>query len=128
MYAIRTLLADGSTEFADSAARFLSLIPQVSLVGQAHSSREALKMICDLAPDLVLMDLALSKMNGLEVTQHIKATDNPPLVVVLGLHDNAHYRKAAHQVGADGFVAKSDFGCDFPALLKRLVSTPALAK
>jgi len=110
MAPIRVLLVDDNEAFLDSAVRFLSQDADIEIVGSALCGDEALKQASRLTPDLVLMDLAMPDMSGLEATRAIKALLQKPRVVILTLHDNAEYRAAAKAVGADGFIAKSEFG------------------
>jgi len=104
------MLVDDSHEFLDSAVRFLSADPRVMIVGHALSGDDALEQIQRLKPDLVLMDLAMPGMNGLQATSHIKAESSAPYVIILTLYDSPEYRAAAADVGADGFIIKSEFG------------------
>ena len=106
---IRTLLVDDSPEFLESAARCLAVAPQIEIVGRARSGHEALEQVARLQSDLVLMDLAMPGMSGLEATQRIKAQPGAPRVIILTLYDDDSYRAAAAEASADGFVAKSNF-------------------
>lgn len=107
---IRILLVDDNPEFLESAAGYLATQPDLSVVGRAQSAQAALEMIAALQPDLVLMDIAMPGINGLEATRQIKARPSAPRVIILTLHDNPEYRRAAADAQADGFVAKSEFG------------------
>ncbi|MEM2126059.1 MAG: response regulator transcription factor [Candidatus Methanosuratincola sp.] len=118
MQLIRTLLVDDSPEFLDAAERFLSSDPNIEIVGSALSGKEAIEQIAALNPDLVLMDLAMPGINGLETTRRIKAEPEAPRVIILTLHDNPEYRAASESVNADGFVAKSDFGVELIPLIR----------
>lgn len=108
--AIRTFLVDDSAEFLDAALRFLSMDPKIEIIGFAVSGPEALKEISQQEPDLVLMDLAMPGMNGLEATRLLKEQENSPRVIILTLHDIPEYRTASQDARADGFIAKSEFG------------------
>lgn len=137
MSLVRILLVDDSLAFLKSAARFLSeeetrlkgspeVAPATSLsklkiVGWALSGREALEQIPQLYPDLVLMDLAMPEMNGLEATRCIKTQPNAPYVIILTLNDSAEYRAAAETVGADGLISKSEFGTALLPLIYSLL-------
>ncbi len=107
---IRILLVDDNAEFLESAAGYLATQPDLHVIGRARSAQAALEMAAALRPDLVLMDIAMPDMSGLEATRQIKALPSPPRVVILTLYDNPEYRHAAEIAHADGFVAKSDFG------------------
>jgi two-component system chemotaxis response regulator CheY len=109
MATYRVLLVDDSAEFLEMAARFLEAEPPVQVVGRALSAREGLRMVVELRPDLVLMDLAMPDMNGLDATRGIKAMADPPRVVILTLFDSSEYRAAAEEARADGFIPKSEF-------------------
>jgi DNA-binding NarL/FixJ family response regulator len=117
---IHILLVDDSIEFLDSATHFLSADSCIKIMGCALSGDEALRQTVQLHPDLVLMDLAMPGMNGLEATRQIKVLPGAPRVVILTLHDNAEYRAAAQAVGADGFVAKSEFGTALQAQIHQI--------
>jgi DNA-binding NarL/FixJ family response regulator len=110
MKPISVLLVDNSLEFLQVAAAFLSMIPQVAVVGTAGSGPEGLRLTAELHPDLVLMDLIMPGMNGLEATKMIKArVTTPPKVVILTLYDIPEYRAAAAAAGVDGFLDKAKF-------------------
>ncbi|MBI3244297.1 MAG: response regulator transcription factor [Chloroflexi bacterium] len=125
MKPIRTLLVDDSPEFLKSAARFLAAQSRVDIVGQAHSACEALELVSRLQPDLVLMDLRLPGLNGLEATRRLKASVQPPRVVILTLHDQAEYRRAATDAKADGFIAKAELAVQLMPLIDRLFAPPS---
>ncbi len=121
----RILLVDDSLHFIESAERFLSEELGVNVVGSALSGIEAIDQVMRLRPDLVLMDVAMPGMDGLEATHKIKAMPNAPLVIILTLYDTPKYREAAHQAGADGFIPKADFGEQLLPLIYSLL--PKLA-
>jgi CheY-like chemotaxis protein len=120
MLPLRLLLVDDSPAFLKSATRFLSVDTRLLIVGCVLSGREALEQVPKLSPDLVLMDLAMPGMNGLEATQHIKAQPNAPYIVILTLNDNTEYRAAASAVGADAFVSKLEIGTALLPLIRSL--------
>ena len=108
MIKIKILLVDDSEQFLQSATAFLSQCPSVEVIGTATSGKDAIKKVEELRPDLVLMDIALPQMNGIEATRCIKGQAEAPKIIILTLHDNAEYRSAAKDAGADGFVRKSN--------------------
>ncbi|PYI81094.1 MAG: two-component system response regulator [Verrucomicrobia bacterium] len=119
---VRVLLVDDSPHFLNAAIAFLSRHPQIQIVGSARSGLEAIQLVEQTSPDLVLMDVAMPQMNGLEATEQIKAQPAPPRVIILTLYDSPDCRESARSAGADGFVPKEEFGEDVLALIFRLFS------
>ena len=117
---LRILLVDDNAQFLDVAARTLAAVPSIEIVGRALSGRDALEQVTQLQPDLVLMDVPMPNMNGLEATRHIKAQPGAPRVVILTLHDAPEYRAAAEAVGADDFVSKAEFNAQVLPLIRAL--------
>jgi DNA-binding NarL/FixJ family response regulator len=108
--AIRILLVDDDPDFLRSIRQFLEVDQRTEVVGSLHSSREALEEVSRLQPDLVLMDIVMPGMSGLEATRQIKAQPGAPRVILLTLHDDKAYRDEAENIHADGFVSKSEAG------------------
>ena len=108
--AIRALLVDDNLEFLEATADFLSGRPGLELLGWTVSAAEALDIVRHVDVDVVLMDIAMPGMNGLEATRRIKDRAAPPKVVMLTFHDGPEYRDAARAAGADAFVPKSEMG------------------
>jgi DNA-binding NarL/FixJ family response regulator len=121
---VRILLVDDSPEFLGAAVRFLAADPQIEIVGSALSARQAIDEAARLRPDLILMDIAMPGMNGFVATRQIKEQPNPPRVIALTLYDNDEYRAQAKAAGADGFVAKSEFGTQLLPLIRTLYQLP----
>jgi DNA-binding NarL/FixJ family response regulator len=109
MKPLRVLVVDDSPVFRESLGEFLKQHSEIQLVGTAASGREAVKMVEELSPDLVIMDLIMPEMNGLEATRLIKAAPaGRPQVILVTLHEPRPFAKAATNAGADGFVRKAD--------------------
>ncbi len=118
MRPIRVLLVDDSPEFRDAAAAFLARDPRVLVVGQAGDGQEGLRLVQELVPDLVLMDLAMPVLNGLVATRRIKALEGAPSVIIASLHDGPEYRSSSREAGADGFLSKSELIEGLPVILE----------
>ena len=123
---IRVLLVDDSAEFLESAARFLATDLALAIVGRAFSGPEALELLGLLRPDLMLVDLMMPGMNGLELTGRVKSRPNPPLVIIATLYGIAEYATATETALADGWVAKSTFGAELLPLIHTLFARPAV--
>lgn len=120
MHAIRVLLVDDNAAFASAATRFVNSLPRVEVLACATSAAAGLAQTARLAPDLVLMDVVMPGMSGLEAARRIKQGVDAPKTVILTLHDTEAYRSAAKAAGADGFIAKGDLVADLPPLLESL--------
>lgn len=119
---VRIFLVDDSAEFLESAKRFLGTSQEFEVIGSARSGQEAMRQAAALCPDLMLIDLAMPGMSGLETTRLIKTRADAPQIVIMTLHDNAEYREAARSVAADGFIAKSAIHAQLFSLIAELFS------
>ena len=120
---IRTLMVDDSPEFLEAATRFMSIDSDIEIVGRIYRGQEVLSAIQELQPDVVLLDLAMPDLHGLDVMYQIQEQiDQPPSIIVLTLHDNPEYRNQANAMGADAFIYKSDFGVELLPAIHKLVN------
>ncbi len=117
---LRVFLVDDNREFLSAMQRFLANAPRIDIAGCAVSGAEALESMAQCAPDLVILDLVMPGMNGLEVTRRIKAMRDAPRVLILTLNEHFLYGVAARRAGADGFLTKSKMGDQILPLIYRL--------
>lgn len=117
---IHVLLVDDSPEFIESAARFLATDAGIEVTGRASTGSGALQLLEQLRIDLVLVDLIMPELSGLELTGLIKARADPPRVVILTLYDGSEYVAACQAAHADGCVAKSEFSTQLLPLIHAL--------
>jgi DNA-binding NarL/FixJ family response regulator len=120
MHRIRVLLVDDSPTFLDAASNLMADWRGIEVVGCAPSGREALEQTPLLQPDVVLVDLHMPEMNGLETIRNLKTNQPAPAAVLMTLEDQIAYRQAALAHGADGYVSKSDFGTQMLPLIRTL--------
>jgi DNA-binding NarL/FixJ family response regulator len=104
---IRILLVDDHPLLMDGVRTWLETYEAIEVVGQASSAEEALVRIDGLAPNLILVDIGLPDMDGLEFTRRVTETYPDIKVVVLTVYDNSEYVRRALQVGAWGYLLKS---------------------
>jgi DNA-binding NarL/FixJ family response regulator len=119
---VRTLLVDDNKTFLAAVRNFLVLLPDVEVVGEAHNGWSAVELANTLNPDLVLLDIVMPEMSGLEVAQALKDSLPAPRIVFLSMHDSESYRTAARELGAFGYVGKGDFVADLIPIIDRLVA------
>ncbi len=104
---MQVLIADDDVSFRTFIRRVLNKEFRGSVVGEAVDGFEAVRKAENLKPDLVLMDMDLPRLNGLEATRRVKESLPDTVVVMFGTLDGATYREAAAHSGADGFMAKT---------------------
>jgi two-component system cell cycle sensor histidine kinase/response regulator CckA len=116
----RIFLVVDNPEFIIASRRVLSFEPDIEVVGWASSGIDALEQVPLLRPDLVLMDLTMPGMNGLETTRRLKAQPFRPAVVILTVHQSEEFCIAAEAAGADSFISKSHLAEQLPPFLRTL--------
>lgn len=105
---MRVLIADDDHGFRTFMRRLLDKEPALSIiVGEALDGEEAVQYAQELKPDLILMDLDLPRMDGLEATRRVKVSLPDTVVIMLSTVDGPAYRDAAARSGADGFLPKN---------------------
>lgn len=117
---LRVFVVDDSAAFRRQAADFISSLPETLLAGTAVSGREALERLGELPADIVLVDLIMPGLSGLEVARLLRARPDAPAVILLTLFDGAEYRQAAHAAGARALIPKADFARQLPGLIAEL--------
>lgn len=103
---IRVLLADDHSLFRAGVHALLSNIDGVEVVGEADSGRKALDMVRARTPDVVLMDIAMPEMNGLETTTRVTKEFPGVRVIMLSMHAGEEYVMQALRAGASGYLLK----------------------
>jgi DNA-binding NarL/FixJ family response regulator len=120
MSAVTVLLVDDHEGFLNAAMRQFRSIEWIKVVGRALNGLEAIARTEELKPQIVLMDLAMPEMGGLQATRLIKAQTAPPYVVIASHFDDAQHREHAARAGADAFVSKLNYIQEVMPILERL--------
>jgi two-component system response regulator NreC len=102
----RILIAEDHTIIREGVRSLLSSVPSLEIVGEAKNGGEAVKLVESLKPDLVLMDLSMPMMDGMEAIRRIKRVSGQTKILVLTVHKNEEYILATFQAGADGYALK----------------------
>ncbi|UCH42760.1 MAG: response regulator transcription factor [Dehalococcoidales bacterium] len=106
MKKISVLIADDHTLVRDGIRSLLALVANIEVVGEARNGKEAVEKTRDLAPDVVLMDLAMPVMTGLDATRRIRREFPRTRVLALTQYDDSEYVIPVIEAGARGFVSK----------------------
>jgi DNA-binding NarL/FixJ family response regulator len=109
---IRILLVDDHTILRDGLRALLDSQSDMEVVGEAGNGLEAVNLVEERAPDIVVMDVAMPRMNGLEATRRIKKLDNPCRVLILTQYEHREYVLLLLKAGADGYILKRSSGQD----------------
>ncbi len=115
---IRVLVVDDQDLFRDGIRAVLDACPDVAVAGEARDGAEALRLAAELLPDVVLLDLRMPGMDGLDATRHLVALHPPPRVLILTTFDLDEYVFAALRAGASGFLLKDTLPDDLLAAVR----------
>ena len=109
---IRILLADDHTIVRQGLARLLQDLPDMEVVGEAVNGREAIEKVLHLSPDIVIMDIAMPLMNGIEAAKRIKKGSPRTKILILSMYSHEHYIHELFETGISGYLLKDSSGRD----------------
>lgn len=122
MSRLRTLVVDDNPDFLETAAALVREDPGCDLCGVARSGAEALRLVWRQMPDLVLLDVQLGDMSGFLVASAVRAALPDCRVLMMSLDDEPAYRNRSSEIGAGGFLVKSEFLDQFGLLVAALAA------
>ena len=133
MNEIRVLLAEDHTLVRAGFRALLEKLDGILVVGEVSDGREALKVSKEIVPDVVLMDIAMPGMNGLEATSRMRQECPRTKVLMLSMYTNEEYLKEALRAGASGYLLKDADRAELELAIKTVrrgetYLTPAVAK
>lgn len=114
---MKVFLVDDNPVFLAAAAAFLSLCPQVEVVGMAHSALEAIEKLKRVAAEWVFMDFEMPEIDGIAASVLIKSQPDAPRVMIVTSHSDISHRILASNADVDGFIAKDKFAESIQPLL-----------
>ena len=120
MSKIRVLLIDDHALMRDGIRALLDLQDDIEIVGEASEGKEAIKKARELVPDVVIMDISMPEMDGLEATRQIKKKNPSVKVLVLTQHDNREYILSTIKSGSDGYLPKRALGSELVAAIRAI--------
>jgi two-component system, NarL family, response regulator NreC len=107
MPAIRILLVDDQSIILDGLEALIAQNDDFVVCGRANNGREALEKTKELKPDVVLMDINMPEMDGIEATKQIKRSADSPEILVLSMYNNVEFVREMLDAGASGYVLKN---------------------
>jgi DNA-binding NarL/FixJ family response regulator len=115
---IRVVVADDHALVREGIRRVLDDAPEFEVVAEAADGEEALECARRTEADVMLLDLTMPGLGGLEVTRQLRSESDSPRVIILSMHDEQEYVLSAVRAGAHGYLLKDDAG---PEMLRRAV-------
>jgi len=109
---VKIILADDHTIVRQGLAKLLEGEPDLKVVGEAEDGRRAVNQVQKLKPDVVLMDIAMPNLNGIEATRQIKKISPQTKVIILSMHAHDRYINELFGLGASGYLLKNSTGTD----------------
>ncbi len=118
MNKIRVLVVDDHTIMRDGIRALLGVNDGIEVVGEAADGKEAVEKAHKLAPDVVIMDIAMPGMEGLEATRRITKADPGVKVLILSQYEDKKYILSAIKAGAAGYVSKRALGAELASAVR----------
>jgi len=115
---IRILVADDHAIVRDGIRSVLEQQPDMSVVAEAADGRECVRLAEELAPDVVIMDIAMPNMNGIEATRRILSAAPRVAVVILSMHQDESYVLRSLKAGARAYLLKDSVRADIVAAIR----------
>lgn len=109
---IKIFLADDHTIVRQGLAKLLEAEPGFEVIGEAENGREAIRKVTEIAPDIVLMDISMPLLNGIEATRHIRKALPRTKIIILSMHSHIRYISELFGMGVSGYLLKDASGDD----------------
>jgi two-component system response regulator NreC len=116
---VKILLVDNHTIFRDGLRMLIEKEPDMEVIAEADDGRRAIELAKQLSPDIVIMDITMPDMNGIEVTRAISKDSPETLVIALSVHSDRRLTQALLEAGASGYLTKD---CTFEELLTTIAN------
>jgi NarL family two-component system response regulator LiaR len=123
---IRVIIADDHLLFREGTRNLIEQEKDMEVVGEASNGEEAVELVTRLHPHVVLMDIAMPKVNGIEATRQIKARQPSTAVLILTAYDNDQYIIALLEAGAAGYLMKNVSGKDLSNAIRAVYAGEAV--
>jgi DNA-binding NarL/FixJ family response regulator len=107
---IKVFLADDHTAIRDGMSALMEIEQDIQVVGTAGDGREAVQQVKTIQPDIVVMDIAMPELNGIDATLQISESSPAVNVIMLSMHDSSEHVHQALKAGAKGYLLKESAG------------------
>jgi two-component system invasion response regulator UvrY len=124
---LRVLIVDDSSHFRSAAKTLFETFPSIGDVATAPSGEAALAVLKSHSFDLMVLDLSMDGIGGLEVARRLRGVPGAPRIVMVSLYDEPEFRSAASSAGVEVFMNKPALAGELESLLARLFGAKPLA-
>jgi DNA-binding NarL/FixJ family response regulator len=118
---VTILIADDNSRLRALLRRLLAQEPELDIVGEAANGADAIRMARELQPDIIVMDLVMPGVNGLEAMGRIKMNRPATKVIITTVHGESAYLRAAEASGTDAFLVKRTLMTTLVPTIRRLL-------
>ncbi len=130
---IRLLLADDHTIVRQGMAHLLEEQPDMKVVGEANNGKAVVKMALELIPDIVILDIAMPLLNGIEAAKRIRKELPDSKILILSMYSHEHYIHQLIETGVSGYLLKDSSGIEIinairAAMKNETVMSPSISK
>jgi DNA-binding NarL/FixJ family response regulator len=115
------VIAEDHTILREGLKSLLASQPDLKIVGEAGDGLEAIRCVRDLRPDMILLDLSMPRMTGLDAIKEIKRINPDIKIIVLTVHSSEEYILATLQAGADGYVLKEAHSAELQTAIRHVL-------
>jgi DNA-binding NarL/FixJ family response regulator len=115
------VIAEDHTILREGLKALLSSHPDLKVVGEAEDGIEAIRCVQNHSPDMILLDLSMPRMTGLDAIKEIKRVNAETKIIVLTVHKTEEYILATLQAGADGYVLKDDHSTELLTAIRHVL-------
>jgi DNA-binding NarL/FixJ family response regulator len=116
---IKVLIADDHQLFREGLVNLISSAPDIEVIAEAKDGKEATEKTKQLKPDVVLIDIGMPEMNGIEATRILKKQQSGVKVIAVSMHSDRQFVKGILEAGADGYLLKN---CTYRQLIDAILS------
>ena len=120
--AIKVMLADDHSLIREGIKQLLELDGSIEVIAQAADGNECLEILADVNPDILLLDINMPNMNGLDVLEEIKRKKSNVKVLILTVHKEVEYLLKAVESGVDGYVLKDSSSKELKETIQKVYS------
>ena len=123
----KIVIADDQPDYRALLRMLLGRLPDTTVVGEAGDGSQAVELVLRERPDLVIVDMVMPRLNGIELTRRIKEALPETKVILVSAYTGEAYRRVADVSGADGFVYKQVMHSHLLPLVEQLIAGPSPA-